>query len=234
MATAAPKKKRFAWVGQVRENYRMTREAYPSLGWTMLAIFVLVLAIFVAIGIVIGNPVTLAILGTSFALLAAMFFFSRRAMSAAYRQVEDQPGGAAAVAKSMRGNWSTTPAVAVTKNQDLVHRVVGRPGVVLVSEGPPSRVAHMLASEKKRTQRFIPDTPIHELQVGPAEGQTPISGLQKALGKLPKALTPAEVTEVRRRLDALTQQQPAPIPKGPMPKSPKAAKATMRAQQRGR
>lgn len=231
---AAPKKKRFAWVGQVRENYRMTREAYPSLGWTMLAIFVLVLAVFVAIGILIGNPVTLGILGVSFGSLAAMFFFSRRAMSAAYRQVEDQPGGAAAVAQSMRGNWSTTPAVAVTKNQDMVHRVVGRPGVILLSEGPSTRVTHMLASEKKRTQRFIPDIPIQEIQVGAGDGQVPVAQLQKKLGKLPKALTPAEVTEVRRRLDALTQQQPAPIPKGPMPKSPKAAKSQMRAQQRGR
>lgn len=225
--TEEPKKSRFAWIGQIRDNYRMTSQVYPSLGWIMLGIFVVVLAIMVGIGFLIGNPITLGILGVSLGMLAALFYFSRRAMSAAYKQVEDQPGGAAAVAQAMRGNWSTKPAVAVTKNQDMVHRVVGRPGVVLVSEGPSSRVAHMLSSERKRTQRFIPDTPIHEIQVGTEEGQIPVAGLQKALNKLPKALTPQEVTEVRRKLDALTQA-PTPIPKGPVPKSSKAARSQMR------
>ena len=225
--TPAPKKKRLAWVGQVRDNYRMTAEVYPSLGWIMAGIFVGILAIALVIGFLIGNPVTVGLVGVSLGLLASMWFFSRKAMSAAYSQVEGQPGGAAAVAQAMRGNWSTTPAVSVTKNQDMVHRVIGRPGVILVSEGPSTRVRHMLSSEKKRTQRFIPDTPIHEIQVGDEADQIPIAKLQKSLSKLPNALTPAEVTEVRRRLDALTQQ-PAPIPKGPMPRSPKAAKSQMR------
>jgi hypothetical protein len=222
-----PKKNRFAWVGQLRDNYRMTKEAYPRLGLIMFGLFVVIFGIGLAIGFLLGNPVTFGMVGASLGLLAAMWFFSRRAMRAAYKQVEDQPGGAAAVAQAMRGNWSTSPAVAITKNQDMVHRVVGRPGVVLLSEGPPSRVKHMLAGEKKRTQRFIPDTPILEMQVGTEDGQVPITALQKRLGKLPKNLTPAEVTEVRRKLDAVAQQ-PAPIPKGPMPKSPKAAKSQMR------
>lgn len=231
--TPAVKKKRFAWVGQVRDNYRMTHEVYPRLGWIMLGIFVVVLALFIGIGLLFRNPVTFGILGVSAGLLGAMFFFSRRAMSAAYRSVENQPGGAAAVAQALRGNWSTTPGVAVTRNQDMVHRVVGRPGVILLSEGPPTRAKHMLSSERKRTQRFIPETPIHEIQVGNEEGQTPVAKLQKKLTKMPKALTPTEVTEVRRRLDALAgQQQAAPIPKGPVPRSPKAARAQMRGQQR--
>lgn len=222
-----PKKKRFAWVGQMRDNYRMTREAYPRLGLIMFGLFIVIFGVGLAVGILLGNPVTFGLIGASLGLLAAMWYFSRKAMSAAYKQVEDQPGGAAAVAQALRGNWSTTPAVAITKNQDMVHRVVGRPGVVLISEGPASRVKHMLTGEKKRTQRFIPDVPITEMQVGTEEGQVGIDQLQKRLNKLPKALTPAEVTEVRRKLDAV-MQQPAPIPKGPIPKSAKAAKSQMR------
>lgn len=228
---AKTKKKRFAWVGQMRDNYRMTREVYPRLGLIMFALFIVVFGVGLAIGFLFNNPVTFGLVGLSFGVLAAMWYFSRKAMSAAYRQVEDQPGGAAAVAQSMRGNWSTTPAVAVTKNQDMVHRIVGRPGVILISEGPSSRVKHMLSGEKKRTQRYIPDTPITELQIGTEEDQIPISQLQKKLSKLPKALTPAEVNDVRRRLDAVSQS-PAPIPKGPMPKSAKAAKSQMRGQVR--
>ncbi|MCB0919305.1 MAG: DUF4191 domain-containing protein [Actinobacteria bacterium] len=232
MAEQKTKKKRFAWVGQIRDNYRMTAEVYPALGWLMLGMFAGLLVIGLVVGFILGNPFTFGFIGASLGLLAAMFYFSRRAMSAAYRQVEDQPGGAAAVVQSMRGGkWSCTPAVSVTKNQDMVHRVVGRPGVVLVSEGPSSRVGHMLASEKKRTQRFIPDTPILELQVGNEPDQVPIAKLQKQLGKLPKTLTPAEANAVRHKLEALTKQ-PAGIPKGYMPKSAKAAKAQMRGRQR--
>lgn len=222
-------KRFFAWIPQMRDNYRMTKEVYPTIGWIMLGIFVIVFGIGLAIGFALGNPFTFGMLGAALAFLAIAFLFSRRAMSAAYKKVEDQPGGAAAVSQSLRGNWSTTPGVSVTRNEDMVHRVVGRPGVVLLSEGPPTRVKHMLSSELKRTQRFIPDTPITVIQVGTAEDQVPVAKLQKKLKKLPKALTPEEVNAVRRKLDALTQR-PASVPKGPMPKSAKAA----RSQQQGR
>ena len=71
-----------------------------------------------------------------------------------------QPGAAAAVIQSFRGGkWPITPAVAANRSQDLVHRVVGKPGVILVSEGPANRVVPMLATERKRTAVDI--QPIH-------------------------------------------------------------------------
>lgn len=221
-----PKKDRLKYLRQIRENYRLTKKANPRVGLIMLAIFLGLLAIAIAIGLLINNVITAVLIGTPLALLATSYYFSRQAMAAAYQQVEDQPGGAAAVAEAMRGNWSVTPGVSVTRNQDLVHRVVGRPGVVLLSEGPPSRVEHLLAAERKRTSRFVPDTPIHEIQVGDGEGQVPVAKLQKTLNKLPNTLTPAEVTAVRRRLDALGKKanQVDGIPKGPVPRSAKAAK----------
>jgi hypothetical protein len=220
---AKPKKDRGKYLRQIRENYRMTAEVKPAVGWIMLAIFVVVVAVLLAIGFALNNPLTFLLLGVPLGLLATTFYFSRQAMSAAYQQVEDQPGGAAAVAGAMRGNWSVKPGVAVTKNQDLVHRVVGRPGVVLLSEGPPSRAEHMLTSEAKRTARFLPDVPIHLIQVGAEADQVPVAKLQKTLNKLPNVLTPSEVNAVRRKLDALTTA-PAGLPKGPIPKSPKAAR----------
>ncbi len=220
---AKPKKDRLRFFRQIRDNYRMTKEANPRVGWIMLAIFVILLGTFVALGQFILNVPTMILIGFPVALLATTYYFSRQAMAAAYKQVEDQPGGAAAVAQAMRGNWSVKPAVSMTKNQDMVHRVVGRPGVVLLSEGPATRVGHMLASERKRTARFVPDVPIHEIQVGDEDGQVPVAKLQKTLSKMPNALTPAEVTDLRRKLDALGAM-PAGIPKGPVPRSPKAAR----------
>jgi len=219
-----PKKDRLKFLRQMRDNYRMAREYKPVLGWLLLAIFVTVLAVFVLIGVLLNNIITFVLIGLPLALLATTWYFSRIAMKAAYAQVEDQPGGAAAVAQAMRGNWSTTPAVAVTRNQDLVHRVVGRPGIVLISEGPSTRVQHLLTQESKRIGRFLPDIPVHTMESGTGEGQVPVAQLQKQLSKLPNALTPGEVTAVRRRLDAIKTTPVSGMPKGPMPTSAKAAK----------
>ena len=111
----------------------------------------------------------------------------------------------------------------------MVSRVVGKPGVILISEGPSSRVSHMLTNERKKTMRWVPDIPIYEVQVGDDENQIPLSKIQKTLSKLPKNLRGSEVTEVRRRLEALGNvQQSLPVPKGPMPTSPRQVRRQRR------
>lgn len=203
------------------QNWRMTQGVYRALPLEVGGIAV---AAGVVVAIPLGlwlNWLTAVLLALPLAVLAATFWFSRRAMSAAYSQIEGQPGAAAAVIQSLRGgNWVVTPAVAVSKNQDMVSRVVGKPGVILVSEGPSSRVVHLLANERKRTARWLPEVPIYEIQVGQEEDQVRLPKLQKALNKLPRNLRGGEVTEVRRRLDALGGAASSmPIPKGPMPTS---------------
>jgi hypothetical protein len=100
---------------------------------------------------------------------------------------------------------------------DVVHRAVGRPGVVLVGEGAPTRLGSLLAAEKKRISRVSYDTPIYDIQVGNEEGQVSIRKLQRKITRLPRNLKPAEVSELNYRLKALPQSLQAP--KGPMPKS---------------
>jgi hypothetical protein len=112
----------------------------------------------------------------------------------------------------MRGAWFVTPAVGVDKNQNMVHRVVGRPGIILVGEG--SRPGVLLAEQRKAHARYAQGVPIHEIVVDDAE--VTISNLQKTVKKLGKSLRPAEVTQVRNRLKALPQTA-LPIPKGPLP-----------------
>jgi len=217
----APAPARGGRIAQIRETYKLTRKADPRIGWILLGIFVGVLAIFVVLGLLLKQSLFFWVfIGIMFAILAVTFVFGRRAEKAAYAQVEGQPGAAASVLNALRSGWFTTPAVAVTKNQDFVHRVIGRPGVVLVSEAPPSRAAQLLANEKKRTARFVGETPIYEIQAGDGEGQVPLRKLQGAVMKLPRNLKPAEVSALRKRLDALTAT-PLPIPKGPLPKGTK-------------
>ena len=208
-------------MSSLAQNWSMTQKVYRWLPLEVGGIFVGTLLL---VGIPIAlllNWLTAIILAIPAALLAGTFWFSRRAMKAAYSQIEGQPGAAAAVIQSMRGgNWLVTPAVAVNRNQDMVSRVVGKPGVVLIGEGPSSRVVPLLANERKKTARWLPDVPIYEIQVGNDDGQVPLGKLQGALNKLPRNLRGGEITEMRRRLDALgNAANSMPIPKGPMPTS---------------
>jgi Domain of unknown function (DUF4191) len=205
-------------LAQIRAAYRMTRKVDRWVGWVLLGIGAAVVALFVLIGLLVDAPVYMGIIGLPVALLVVTIVFGRRAERAAYSQVEGQTGAAAAVLQSLRRGWTVTPAVAATRNQDLVHRAVGRPGVVLVGEGAPSRVANLLAAEKRRTARFVPDTPIYEVVAGDGERQVPLRKLAKHLAKLPRNLRPAEVTEVNARLRALGTTN-VPLPKGPLPKN---------------
>jgi hypothetical protein len=100
---------------------------------------------------------------------------------------------------------------------DVVHRAVGRPGVVLVGEGSPTRLASLLAAEKKRVARVAYEVPIIEFQVGNGEGQVPIGKLQRKVMRLPRQLKPAAVSDINHRLKAL--QPSLQAPKGPIPRN---------------
>lgn len=208
---------------QIRETYRVTKQNDPRIGLILIGIFLAVVIVFTVAAFLLKMQAYLIPVGVALAVLAVVIVFGRRAEKSAYSQIEGQPGAAAAVLKSLRSGWFTTPAVAMTRNQDCVHRVVGRPGVILVSEGPANRVGQMLANEKKKTARFVPEIPIIEIQSGNDEGQVPLRKLNRKIMKLKRELKPPQVTEVRKRLEALGNQ-PLSAPKGPMPKSVRAAR----------
>lgn len=210
----APKSSRS---GQIRAAYKMTRQVDPLVGWVTLAVGLLTFAVFLAVGLLVHQPFFLGVLGVMLGVLAATIVFGRRAEKAAFAQVEGQPGAAAAALNMLRRGWTVTPGVAVSRNQDVVHRAVGRAGVVLVAEGAPSRVGQLLASERKKVSRFVPDVPVYELQAGNEEGQLPLRKLNAKVMKLPRNLSKHQVAEVNRRLKALGAMN-LPIPKGPLPK----------------
>lgn len=207
------------------QNWAMTQKVYRALPLEVGGFFLLGLIVVAVPVALLLNTLTAILVAIPAGLLAATFWFSRRAMRAAYTQIEGQPGAAAAVVQSLRGGWLVTPAVSVNKNQDMVSRVVGKPGVILISEGPGNRVVPMLANERKKTARWVPEIPIYEIQVGNEAGQVSLTKLQSQLNKLPRNLRGGEITEVRRRLDAVSQTGGAlPIPKGPMPTSARAVR----------
>ena len=197
---------------------QQNRKALPIIAGSAVGIIV----VFVLIGLLTGSAAFLIPLGVLLGLLAAMILFGRFAQRAQYSAIEGQPGAAAAILQSMRGNWTVTPAVTANKNMDVVHRAVGRPGVVLVGEGAPSRLTGLMAAEKKKTARVAHDVPIFEFQVGNGEGQIPVSQLQRKVMRLPRNLRPAAVSDLNYRLKAL--QPSLQMPKGPLPKGARQPK----------
>jgi len=207
------RKQRFA---QLRAAFVLTKRNDRRLVPLVLATLLGVFLFFVAIGLLIEHPFYLGFLGLLFGLMAATIVFGRRAAASAFRQVEGQPGAAAAVLQSMRGDWRVSPGIAVTGQQDFVHRVVGRPGVILVAEGAPHRVRSLLGQEKKRIGRVVGDTPVYDVVVGDGPDQVPLKKLQAYFTKLPRNIKGAEVNTLERRLSAIGGLR-VPLPKGPMP-----------------
>jgi len=213
---------------QIGQAYRVTKKSDPRLGWVLLAWFLGVGLAVGALGWFLIHPVFGVTMGVMSGLLAAIFVFGRRAERAAYAQVEGQTGAAAGALQMLRRGWSVKPAIAFTKNQDVVHRVVGMPGIVLVGEGNPNRARHLVTSEKKKHARVAPEVPIYDVLVGDGEGCVPLPRLVKHVRKLPRNIRPAEMTELLQRLKALDAMRPqAPLPRGPMPTTAKDARRMM-------
>ena len=147
------------------------RKALPIVFGSAVGIIVL----FVLIGIFTHTLAFLIPLGVLLGLITGMVLFGRFAQAAQFKAIEGQPGAAAAVLQSMRGNWTVTPAVTANRNMDVVHRAVGRPGVVLVGEGAASRLGPLMAAEKKKTARVAHDVPIFDFQVGRASCRERVS-----------------------------------------------------------
>ncbi|MDQ1708751.1 MAG: hypothetical protein QOG49_136 [Frankiaceae bacterium] len=211
------KKPRRERLTQIREALSATAKSDPKFIPIIAGTFLGVFAVLLLIGFLVGHPIIVGILAVSIAALAAMTIAGRRASSMAFGRIEGQPGAAYAVLGSMRGDWRVTQAVEFTKNYDLVHRVLGHPGVILVAEGSGSRPRELIGTHARKVRRVVGDTPIYDVVVGDGEGEVPLRKLQAHLVKLPRNLKGKELNALESRLKALGGAA-MPIPKGPMPR----------------
>ncbi len=199
-----------------RDAYAVTKQVKPWIGIALVAVFIITMVIGGVIGSVVGQFGYLLFVFVPLSFLTTLLFFTRVAGRAAYSSIEGQIGAGASVLMAIRKGWTTTPAVAVSRSQDMVHRSVGRAGIVLTGEGSTNSVRQLLADEVKKTERFAPGVPITQVIVGDEPGQIPLRKIQRHLRRLPKKLTAHQMREVRARLKAVGGLS-MPIPKGPMP-----------------
>lgn len=229
-AARGPKKSRAEKKQSRRDTFRNITEVFkltrkndprllPYLVGTALLTMVIVFVILTLIGGSSYIPIPVAVLA---GLVAALFVFSRRAQRTMYTQAEGQPGAAGwMLQQQLKGDWRITQAVAGTTQLDAVHRLVGRPGVVLVGEGAPHRVHGLLAQEKRKAARITGDTPIYDIVVGTGDGEIRLGKLSRYLVKLPANLSKEQVNALDKRLAALGGGGRMPLPQGPMPQGAK-------------
>lgn len=193
------------------------------------------------VGLLWGGQWWMLFLGILLGILLAMTFFSRRIQRLMYNRYEGTPGAAAWTLDQLRRGWRVTQSVSMNTHFDAVHRVVGRPGIVLVGEGEPHRVKPLLTQEKKKVARIVGDTPIYELIV--VEGaDTKASPEQVELPKLNRRLTRYPMNISRDKIDALDTRlnslnaksgMQASMPKGPMPQGAKVRSVNRTARRKG-
>ena len=210
---AAPEKQ--SQLSVLKDAFKLVKGDSPlSLVWCLL-VFVLILVFGVIIGNNLGHPIYAGFLSLPLGFLAAFFLFTRFANTAAFSSIEGQLGAGASVLMSIKRGFITTPAVNVNRDQDMVHRVSGKAGIILVGEGGFA-VRSLMQDEKRKMERFLSGVPITEIYVGDGQNQVPIRKLQKHLKKLPKKLNTTQLREVRARLRSVGGLN-LPMPKGPMP-----------------
>ena len=209
----APKKQ--SQLAVVKDAYKLVKKDSPLAVVWCLVIFVLVLTFGIIIGNNLGHPIYAGFITLPVAFLAAFFLFTRYANTAAFASIQGQLGAGASVLMSIKRGFVTTPAVNVNRDQDMVHRVSGKAGIVLVGEGGFG-VKSLMQDEKRKMERFLSGVPVTEVIVGENSGQVSIKKLHKHLKKLPKKLSTAQLREVRARLRSVGGLN-LPMPKGPMP-----------------
>jgi hypothetical protein len=237
-STEPKKGGRFRQLGQIREVFTAARSVDPRIGWWMALAAIGALAVMVVIGLLVNMPIYFLILGLPLAALAASMTLSIRAKRAAYKSIEGKPGAAGAALSSLRKGWyfEQQPVAAEAgragdmASAAMVFRATGRPGVVLVAEGPAVRATKLAEAERKKISRIAgASVPVTVLRIGEGGGDDEVS-VRKVASKLQRmkpVLTKEEVAAVNKRLKAMGGMRP-PLPAGVDPNRVRMDRKAMR------
>ena len=207
---------------QMWQAFNIQRKQDNKLIPYMLLALLLPAVLLFLLGFVWGNKWLWLIIGLILGATLAMLVFSRRLQRSVYDRASGQAGAAGWALDNMRDGvgmkWVTKQGVQVNNHMDLVHRVVGTPGVVLVGEGEKQRIKPMMDNERRRLVRIVGDTPIYEVVSGEGEDEVPIKKLQRHLMRLPRNIKKQEVDSLASRIESLDNVRGnMGMPKGPVP-----------------
>lgn len=240
---AKPTKKRGQWFAQTRAGYDAVRQLDSTIGWWLLATALLTVLVCVGLGLLVGGNWWIygIIIGIPMAALMVAIVLNWRGNKAMYNALDGRPGavGAAISGLGKRGWYAAQEPVAVdaargTKVSDMsgaamVYRVIGRPGIVLLAEGPKVRAENLLKAESKKAARVAPGVPVQSFYVGDDAdaGELPLRKVSSKLTRMRPVMTKQEVATVNKRVRALGGVKP-PIPQGMDPMKARTDRRALR------
>jgi hypothetical protein len=209
----------FAQFGdQIRFLKGVDPKAVPFAIAIGIASFVLitVLGVFISAGAFLGIVIW-AVLGIVTGYLSALLTLTRRANTAIFTKYANEPGRISLTVGTLtrRVYKGTNQPVAVNaRTRDMVFRIVGPAGVVLLGEGAKNSTQQLLEDERRKVQRVASGVTVHTF-FSSEDGQgVPLATLHKKVTKLKRTLTKNEIRAVQNRLAAMDSRGGLPIPKG--------------------
>jgi hypothetical protein len=222
MAKDKKPKKSSGMFAQFGEQIRFLKGVDPKA--VPLAIFIgvtafviiTVLGVFISAGAFLGIVIWV-VLGIVTGYLSALLTLTRRANTAIFTKYANEPGRISLTVGTLtrRVYKGTNQPVAVNaRTRDMVFRIVGPAGVVLLGEGIKNSTQQLLEDERRKVQRVASGVTVHTF-FSSEDGQgVPLATLHKKVTKLKRTLTKNEIRAVQNRLAAMDSRGGLPIPKG--------------------
>ena len=204
-------------LGELVDVLKLVLKRVPF-SWLWLSLsFLLPLAggiVFAVVSADVISAVVWVIGGILLGLLVFLIVLGQITQRLMYQNLEGQIGAVSALIKNqLRRSWRASEIpVRMNKSSDTVYRLVGRPGVVIISEGVKTRVAPLVDEARREAARIVPSVPIHTIHVG-ADGLK-IGETFKSMYKLKSAIKMAEVRVVSNRLNSIAKTPMSQMPKG--------------------
>lgn len=217
---------------QFREQIAFLKEADPKalpfgiLFGSLMFVFITAVGVILT-GLAFLGMVIWVILAIVTGYLTILLTLTRRANTAIFKKYEDEPGRLSITVGTLtRRRWKGTnqPVAVNAKTRDMVFRIVGPAGVVLMAEGQKTSARALLEDERRKVQRLASGVTVHTFYSAQDGEGVPLGQLHKKISRLKRSLTRAEITAVQNRLASIDSRSSLPIPKGIDPMKVRASR----------
>ena len=217
---------------QFREQVKFLKEVDPKAMPLGIFFGVLIFLVILVLGSIISGFAFLgiviwAVLAIVTGYLTLLLTMTRRANSAIFKKYENEPGRISITVGTLtRRRWkgNNQPVAVNPRTKDMVFRIVGPAGVVLMAEGAKTSAKAMLEEERRKVQRLASGVTVHTFYSAQDGEGVPLGQLHKRISKLKRSLNRAEIAAVQNRLASIDSRSGLPIPKGIDPMKMRASR----------
>jgi hypothetical protein len=217
---------------QFREQVKFLKDADPKavplgiLFGSLIFLAILTIGAFIS-GFTFLGIIIWAVLGIVTGYLTLLLTMTRRANSAIFKKYENESGRISITVGTLtRRRWkgNNQPVAINARTKDMVFRIVGPAGVVLMAEGSRTSAKALLEEERRKVQRLATGVTVHTFYSAQDGDGVPLGQLHKKVSKLKRTLNRAEITAVQNRLASIDSRSGLPIPKGVDPMKMKGSR----------